>query len=69
MDDNPIITRAERTGYAEEPKYPVCPVCGREFDTIFISRNGEVCGCNICADQLGAWEYADRLSKKSKEGT
>ena len=57
ISDHPAIRNAERTGYADgrEPKYPHCPVCGVETDTVY-SDGVNVAGCPECLMTMDAWE-------------
>ena len=58
MMEHPDITRAIRTGYPEvEPRYPRCPICNKECETIYWSREGEVVGCDECLEKQDAWDY------------
>ena len=55
--DHPDIENAMRTGYPHgEPKYPQCPVCGCECETIFKDLNGVVFACDECVKKKSAWE-------------
>ena len=55
--EHPDITRMNRYGTlaTEDEKEPVCPVCGKECDTLF-KRNGEVVGCEMCVKAVDAYE-------------
>ena len=48
MRDHPVIAALERTGYARPYRQPVCPVCGEECETLFVSQLGETVGCEHC---------------------
>ena len=40
-----------------EPKYPVCPWCGAEFQRIYFNRRtNELAGCDHCLESLDYWE-------------
>ncbi len=57
IPDAPWIREAERDGmppYDDEPD-PVCPVCGKECETIY-TYDGNPVGCNEC---LTLWEASE----------
>lgn len=54
--EHPEITRALMTGYATQVRFPHCPICGSEADTVYRDRNGEVFACDVCVDIRDAWE-------------
>ncbi len=56
--DHPVIRNMERTGYPDgkEPRYPVCPVCGEECETLYIDCSGKVFGCDECITTVDAWD-------------
>ena len=58
IPDDPIIRNCERTGYPDgkEPVSPICPVCGRECETVFKDISGEIVGCDECLDPITAWD-------------
>ena len=57
MLEHPEITKALRTGYPHgEPKWPICPVCGKECETIYMDRDGEIFACDECLQTENAWE-------------
>ncbi len=58
MNDHPVIRNMERTGYPDgkEPRYPVCPVCGEECETIYRDHSGGIFGCDVCVIISNAWE-------------
>lgn len=52
------IARAILTGYPDvEPKWPRCPICCKECETIYWSKSGEVVGCDECLEKQDAWDY------------
>ena len=57
MLEHPEITNAQRTGYPVEPKWPRCPVCNKECETIYWSKSGDVVGCDECLETQDAWDY------------
>ena len=36
---------------------PICPVCGKECDTVYLDYEGEVVGCDRCVFMKDAYEY------------
>ena len=61
IPDHPVIQNMERTGYPDgkEPKYPRCPVCGEECETVYRDRFGTYVGCDICMETKDAWEVPE----------
>lgn len=60
--EHPVITRIERTGWPEgmEPSEgPVCPVCGRECEDVYLDRLGDIVGCDGCLTRRDAWDVAE----------
>lgn len=57
IPDHPDIRRMEREGYPDEPPV-VCPVCGKECETLFKDWNGDIVGCDNCITQINYWEIA-----------
>jgi hypothetical protein len=52
----------EATGYPDGkyPKYPRCPVCGRECDTIYKNTiDNEIVGCDECISREDPWEIPE----------
>lgn len=45
----------------DPPEYevPICPVCGRESDTIYEDKDGQVVACGECIVRRDAWEWMD----------
>lgn len=57
MKDAPDIRMTEATGYPDiEVRWPRCPVCGRECETIYQNGDGYAVGCDECLTALDAWE-------------
>lgn len=54
--EHPAIAYALRTGYATRVRFPRCPVCGNETDTLYKDRHGDVFACDVCVDIRDAWE-------------
>ncbi len=61
MNDHPVIRNMERTGYPDgkEPQFPICPVCGKECDTIYFDHHAEIFACDVCFKTKDAWEVPD----------
>ena len=58
--NHPAVSNALRTGYpGGEPKYPVCPVCGCECETIFFDLNKVPFACDECVSKKSAWEVEE----------
>lgn len=57
--DHPDIARAMREG-DPEGEAPVCPICGAECMTLYISADSEVRGCDECLTAVSADEYDER---------
>mgnify|MGYP001659084809 CR=1 FL=1 len=59
--DHPVIRNLERTGYPDgkESRYPRCPICGCECEDIYINKDFEIVGCDICLKQTDAWEHPE----------
>ena len=36
---------------------PICPVCGKECDTVYLDFEGEVAGCDRCVFMEDAYVY------------
>lgn len=57
IPDAPDIRRTEATGYPDDNiRWPVCPICGEECDTLYRAAEGEVVGCDQCITAIDAWE-------------
>jgi len=58
IPDHPVIRNMEATGYPDgkEPKYPHCPICGEECETVYLDADKSVIGCDICLEVKDAWE-------------
>lgn len=57
IPDDPRIREAELFGtppYDDDPE-PICPVCGKECETIY-TQSGEPVGCDEC---LTLWEASE----------
>lgn len=55
MRDDPIVAKIMQTGYGFDAKWPVCPVCGCECETVYKDKYGDIFGCNECVEEKDAW--------------
>lgn len=67
IPDAPWIRDAENYGPPEQPNVR-CPICDREFETIYIDANGEVCGCDKCVRARDADEWFQEELEKAQGG-
>ena len=42
---------------AKKDYIPICPVCGRECDTVYLDMDDEVIGCDQCISMADAYDY------------
>ena len=54
--DHPDIEKLMRTGETGSGKYPHCPICGAECETLFKDKTGVVFACDECVEKQDAWE-------------
>ena len=54
--DHPDIEKLMRTGETGSGKYPHCPICGSECETLFKDKTGVVFACDECVEKQDAWE-------------
>lgn len=62
VPDAPWIREAETYGYpASDDPDPVCPVCGKECEDLYLA-GGDVIGCENCLERVDAadWLYDHR---------
>ena len=58
IPDHPVIANMERTGHPDgkEPAPSLCPICGRECETIYRDRDDhEIKGCDLCIEKIDPW--------------
>lgn len=50
LPDAAYIRNLRNTGYRDgkDPTYPVCPICEQTCETIYISADNEIVGCDQC---------------------
>ena len=61
IPDAPNIREAETFGYPPYNTDPVyCPICGKECDTIYLDKHGDVFGCEMCIDTMESWDWKDQ---------
>ncbi len=41
----------------EDDFVPICPVCGKECDTVYLDKDDEVVGCDRCISMTDAYDY------------
>lgn len=63
IPDRPIVQNCERTGYPDSKGaiWPHCPVCGEECETLYKDRFGAIVGCDVCIEELDAWDFPAHL--------
>ena len=49
----------------DQPDYevPHCPICGRETDTIYEDKDGQVVACGECLVRRDAWEWMEGVKR------
>lgn len=60
IPDHPDIRMMEQYGtlHPEEDDYvPYCPICGKECDTVYTDKDGEVFGCDNCVSHHDAFDF------------
>ena len=69
MRDSPIIENCERTGYPDgkDPEFPICPICGKECDTVYRNSDREIVGCSECVTTDDAWEVDECFPERNEE--
>lgn len=67
IPDHPVIRNCERTGYPDGkiPKWPICPMCGEECDTVYRNKNLEIVGCEGCISWVDAWEEEECFPERN----
>ena len=62
----PYIREAEMYGMPpyDEPPEPVCPICGKECETIYMNKDKDVFGCDVCIRIQDAWEWAEEKNEE-----
>ena len=57
LPDHPTVRDMERSGYpgGKAPRYPRCPVCGRECETVVVDIYGTIFACDNCVREKEAW--------------
>lgn len=66
LPDAPWIREAEMYGmppYDDGPD-PVCPICGKECETIYMDKDGTEVGCDRCIQTQDALEYQEEKKEE-----
>lgn len=50
-----VITRRKKN----DPLFPICPICGKECETIYRDTDYQILGCDKCVQEREAWEIPD----------
>ena len=51
----------------EPERYPICPLCDEECETLFVADDGEVIGCENCVNQRDSWEVMAEQEQAEKD--
>ena len=62
MRDHPDIEKLRRTGETGSGRYPQCPICGNECETVYRDRAGFFVGCDECIQKGDAWEDPETMN-------
>ena len=62
MRDHPDIERLIHTGETGSGRYPHCPICGDECETLFKDKMGVVFACDVCVEKQDAWESPEAMN-------
>lgn len=60
MIENPMVLADP-----EPERYPECPLCDEECQTIYRSCDGDILGCEHCVSSVDAWEWQAEEDKNS----
>ena len=62
LPDAPWIREAEMNGMPpyDDGTEPVCPICGRECETIYTDLSDTEIGCDKCIRTVDAYEWAQQ---------
>jgi hypothetical protein len=66
IPDAPYIREAETLGMPPYEPMPVCPVCGKECNSIFLDTNREAFGCEHCVKEEDSYEWLEQEKEKSR---
>ena len=68
LPDDPIILKCELTGYPDwkYSEFPICPICGKECDTVYRNSNREIVGCTECVTTDDAWEVDECFPERNE---
>ena len=68
LPDHPVILNCECTGYPDgkDPEFPICPICGKECDTVYRNSDREIVGCSECVTMDDAWEVDECFPERNE---
>lgn len=57
--EHPDISRVQQTGlWPDDDGFrPECPVCKQECQTVYVTSEGFVVGCNRCIERKDAYDH------------
>lgn len=58
LPDAAYIRNLRNSGY-RDGKDPTCPICEQTCETIYISADNEIVGCDQCMTTRDAWEVTE----------
>lgn len=66
LPDAAYIRNLRNTGYRDgkDPTYQVCPLCEQTCETIYISADNEIVGCDQCMTTRNAWEVTECFGER-----
>lgn len=51
----------------DSTKWPICPICGEECDSIYKNKDREIVGCGECISWFDAWETEECFPERNEE--
>lgn len=66
IPDHPVIRNCKRYGYPDGPEeehISVCPMCGKEAEVFYITRENaiqDILGCDKCVKEIDSFDYEDK---------
>lgn len=69
IPNHPDIRDAEQNGMPpyDDPD-PICPICGKECETIYTDIDGDAFGCDQCVTLWEAAEWCDEHKEEEDYG-